>query len=173
MAFTFTPEDGTGLTDSNSYPSSENADDYFTTDPYFSAKWLAFPTDEAREIRLVFATRVLDYKVIWNGEKAVPASALSFPRTGVYDREGNLVADDIVPLPVIQATLEMVKLLDANDLTAGQDVDYLRRIQVDVIELEYQDRAAQIAIPSFINDILKGFGSIPAGGSRFHRIIKV
>lgn len=173
MPFVFKVETGVGYSDSNSYPSLAVANDYFAIDPYFQATWSALASDSVREMRLAWGTRVLDQKMVVGGYKTVETSALRFPRTGLYDRDGILIDPNKIPTQIIQATLELVKVLNANDLTSGQDVEYFRRIQVDVIELEWQEKVAQSNIPSIINSILDPVAFIPAGGSRFVRIVKV
>lgn len=172
MAFVFKVETGVGYSDSNSYPSLAVANDYFVIDPYFQATWSGLSSDAVREARLAWATRVLDQKTQWEGTKTVETSALRWPRTGLYDRDGIEIGANTIPVQVIQATLELVKVLNSNDLTAGQDVDYFKRLQVDVIELEWQEKVAQTNIPSIINSILYPLGGIPVGGPRFVRIVK-
>lgn len=171
MTFTFLPEDGTALEAANSYVTVEEADDHFLIDLNFAATWSALD-EEAKQHQLAWATRVLDQKVEWRGTRVDADSGLRWPRTGVYDRDGALIDDDAVPLQVKQAVCELAKFLMTTDLTAGQDVEYLKRVRVDVLEAEWQDGTGQSALPSLINDILFGLGAMPTGGSRFVRILK-
>lgn len=171
MAFTFLVEDGTGLTGANSYVSVAAADDYFVVDTNFSATWTAYSTPQ-KQYALAWASRVLDQKVVWQGAKAVADSGLRWPRQGTHDRDGNAIDDDVVPIQVVQATLEMVKVVAAGDPTTGQNIEYLKEIRVDVIELIWQDHAGQPNLPALINEILYPLGSINVGGPRFARILK-
>lgn len=171
MAFTFLVEDGTGLTGSTSYVSVAAADDYYLVDANFAATWLAYTTLQ-KQYALSWASRILDQKVLWKGAKSVAASALRWPRQGVYDRDSNAIEDDVVPLQVVQATLEMAKFIASNDPTTGQNVEYLKEIRVDVIDLIWQDNAGQSALPALINELLYPLGAINTGGPRFAPILK-
>lgn len=169
--FTFKVEDGSGLSDSTSYVALADANDYFVIDPN-SAAWSALPDDAAKQRQLSWATRILDQKTRWKGSKTVADSALRWPRSGVTDRDANPVDSDVIPIQVKQATLELTKFLLSNDLTVGADVDYLKLVKIDVIELEYQDKTGQPVLPSLINEILMGLGYIANGGPRFVPILK-
>lgn len=181
MAFTFKVEDGTGFTDSNSYVSVADADDYYVVDLNAAATWAALNSTQ-KQAQLAWASRVLDQKVKWNGVKTVPgnsstspivvASAMRWPRTGVFDRDKNAIGPHFIPPQLVQATLEFSKFLLTNDATTGQDVDYLSLIRVDVIELRYQDKTGQPVLPAIFNEILAGLGALPSGGPRFVPIAK-
>lgn len=172
MSFTFLVEDGTGLSGATSLVSLAEADDYFAADASFQATWSGF-SDPNKQIRLARASRVLQQKATWRGCKSVETSAFSWPRTGVYDRDGVLIASNVIPVAVKQAVCELVKILEINDITAGQDVDYLKTVKMDVMEITWQDKTGQSTLPSIINDILRGLGSMPSGGPRFVPILKV
>ena len=175
MSFTFTVETGAGLASANSYGSVSEMDDYAAVDVNYAASWAAFDSDE-KEKRLAWASRVLDQKTSWRGTKAVAESGLRWPRYGVYDRDGNLIADNVVPVQVKQATFELAKFMTATDITTSQEADFIKRIELDVVQIDFQDNTAQPNTPSMLNDILSGlgsFGGCGAGGSRFHRIVKV
>lgn len=171
MAYVFLVEDGSGFLNSNSYVSVSDADDYFAVDLNESAAWAALSTPQKQK-QLSWATRILDQKVRWRGNIAVYGSALRWPRVRMYDRDRNPVANNIVPIQVVQATLELAKFLLSNDLTVGQDVDYLKMVRVDVIEIMYQDRTGQPVLPAIINEILSGLGAMANGGPRFAPIAK-
>lgn len=162
-------ETGAGLTTANSYVSTTEAGDYFAVDRVFAATWDAYATQEEL---LQWASRVLDQKVRWRGAKSVAASGLRWPRQGMIDRDGNVVDDNVIPVQVKQATLEMAKYLLTNDPTTGQNVNYLKMLRVDVVELMWQDKTGQSTLPAIINEILVGFGSIANGGPRFVPILK-
>lgn len=171
MAFVFTVEDGSGVAGANSYSTVAEADDYFAVDPNFLATWDALTTEE-QEIRLAWASRVLDQKTIWKGYAVSATQAMGWPRTHVTDRDGYAVDSDIVPTPVKHATYELAKYLNTNDLTTGPDTTDFRRIVVDVIEIEYQEGVSQNSIPTILKDILTGYGVFRIGGRGAGRIVK-
>lgn len=171
MAFVFTVEDGTGVTGSNSYISVSAADDYFVLDPNFSATWMGYETT-TKEYYLAWSTRILDQKVRWRGYKEDVLNSLRWPRVGVYDADNEAIGSTEIPRQLKQATCEFAKWLVTNDPTVGKDVDNLKRLMVDVIEIEYQDDAAQTNYPSIINQILHPLGVMQVGGAGFGRIIR-
>lgn len=167
-------EDGTGLANSNSYVSLAEAGVYFSADLVTSPLWDALPDQENQ---LIWATRVLDQKTRWRGTTAnnngtTIVQALRWPRQNMWDRDGNSVSNLIVPIQVKQATCEMAKWMIANDVTTGQNVDYLQRLKVDVIELTWQPKTGQPVLPALINEILAGLGAMASGGARFVPISK-
>lgn len=168
MAFTFTLEDGTGLTAANSYVSLAEADDYFAVDPNATA-YLAL-IDADQEKYLAWASRVLDARTTWAGYKKVETSGLRWPRVGVYDRDRIAVEDDIVPKPVKDATCELARFLMTYNPAQGQGVENLRKIVVDVVEIEYQEGTSQVEWPAFLNEILEPLGQFRSGQGGFAKI---
>lgn len=163
-------ETGVGLTNANSYVTTAEASAYFSVDRVFAATWDAYGLQDEL---LQWATRVIDQKVRWKGIKSVDASALRWPRSNMVDRDHAFVDTAVVPVQVKQATLEMAKWLLTHDATAGQNVNYLQRLRVDVIELMWQPKTGQAVLPAIINEILSGLGWIASGGPRFIPIMKV
>lgn len=181
MAVVFTVEDGTGLPGANSYASLEEADDILITNPHVWAAWNALkvpldpgPGDDrtAQEYLLIWGSRVLDYRVDWYGNLAVPGSGLRWPRTGVLDRDGNPIPSDVVPRAVKEATVEMARTLLVGDRTTDRDQDGLERIKVDVIELVFREGYKLPTIPSDVVMILKGLGDVTSGSTGFAKIIR-
>lgn len=171
MALAFVVEDGSGLNNATSLVSLSFADDYFEADAAFFAAWDAL-ADADKQLRLIRASRVVEQKVFWRGSKAVDDSAFSWPRDCMVDRNCIAIENDVIPEPVKQLVCEMLKLLESSDITTGQDVDNLKRLKVDVIELEWQDKTSQPSLPSIFNDIIRGLGYLSNGGPRFPRILK-
>ena len=171
MAFSFVVEDGTGLSTATSYISTSFADDYFEIDT-FTTVWGALSTAE-KEGRLAWATRLLDQKVKWKGYRTTTTQALAWPRTGVYTREGEAIASDEIPTQLKEAVCEMAKFLATDDPTIGQGVDYIKRMTLDVLEIEYQEGTYQSSFPSLINYILRNLGVYPSpGGFAFGKIVR-
>lgn len=170
MPFVFTVEDGSGLPDATSYVSVAAAEDYFAVDAN-AAAFLALTTD-AKQLYLAWGTRLLDQKTDWKGDPATTTQALRWPRTGVSDRDSRSIPSDIVPTPVAAAACELARWLMTNNPTADQDIEYIRRVVVDVVEIEYQEDTVQVAYPSIIASILSGLGSFNAGRRAFSKIAR-
>lgn len=86
-------EDGTGLTDSNSYVSVVFADDYFSARGV--SAWGELETS-VKESALIRATDFIDNMFQWYGKKLAPEQALRFPRVNLKDYEGN----DVIGVPI-------------------------------------------------------------------------
>jgi hypothetical protein len=93
-------EDGTGLPDSNSYVSVEEATDYAT------AIGAEFSSDD--EASLVSATQAMDllYGGKYRGTKMTAEQALLFPRTEFTDANGFIRPAGTIPAELKKATIE-------------------------------------------------------------------
>ena len=93
-------ENGSGLATANSYATTAQADAYHV-DILHGSAWASAADPEAA---LIMATRLLDEKVAWKGVKKTKEQALRWPRSYVYDADGYLVDNDIIPQWLINAT---------------------------------------------------------------------
>lgn len=96
-------EDGTGLENSNSYVSVEDANAYFSTRAV--TEWLTKALKD-KEAALIKATDYIDQR--WGpklqGYPLTRDQALEFPRLGCYDRYGYLAEG--VPMDIAKAACE-------------------------------------------------------------------
>lgn len=171
MAFTFTVEDGTPIADSNSYVAVADADDYYEIDQNFAATWTAYTTGQKEE-RLAWSSRILDQKCLFEGYRVASTQSMRWPRYGVCDKDGEAISRTTIPWQLQEAVLEHLKYSVTNDATTGSDVDYLSKVVVDVIELEYQEDTAQTNVPNILNNILDPIGKYIVGGRGSGKIRK-
>lgn len=173
MAVTLVLEDGTGISGANSYVSVAEADDILSVNSVQYATWTALTSTE-KDTLLVWASDYLDSHVDWNGYKQVETSGLRWPRNCVYDVDGILVADDIVPLRVKQATAQLAIFLNSSQAaaTGGQSSvlpEGIKRVQADVVELEFFDggsadsRNGSDLLPVNMRYLIRGLGTIMTG----------
>lgn len=112
-------EDGTGLTDSNSYVSVVFADDYFTSRG--NSDWLLLDETE-KEVLLIKATDYIDNIFEWNGFKMGQNQALRFPRRELVDYEGITIQG--IPNCLQQAVCDCAELLrNGNELFQTANVN--------------------------------------------------
>lgn len=174
MAFVFLQETGSGtVAGANSYAGVAEADDYFTPTAQ-NTVWSLLTTTQ-KENLLVQATRALDVFTRYEGTKTVETSPLRWPRSGVTNRDCIGIGVTTIPTELKQATYELAYLLNTVDLNATPDTEGIKRILVDVIEVEFQEgprkEGVQVQrIPSIVNAALHGIGSFSLGGPRFARI---
>lgn len=108
----FTPEDGTGLADANSYATVEFADAYFADRG--NATWAAL-TEAQKQANLILATDYIDkvFGLRFAGAIEVETQALAFPRT-LWDG---------VPTNVKKAASEYALRASASPLAPDIEVD--------------------------------------------------
>jgi hypothetical protein len=172
MAFTFLVEDGTGLSGATSYASVAEANSYLAQNIHVQPTWRSLATSQ-KEALLSWSSRYLDQRATWNGTKSVETSALRWPRTGVYDVDGNAIDSDVIPQALKSATIEMARYLIAQDRSDDRDQDALKELQVDVIRLVFDETYRLPEVPNEIQFILRGLGTIQAGRLQFAKIMKV
>jgi hypothetical protein len=130
MALTLVKEDGTGLSNANSYASVADGDAYFEGHLYATA-WTA-ATSGTKAAALVMATRLVDTQFQFNGYRANEDQALQWPRERCPDPDRNAVTSslqspvlssfvpsDEVPKGVANAVCEMARELLIADRTAA------------------------------------------------------
>lgn len=171
-------EDGTGLSNANSYVTTTEAEDYLSVKS--ATAFALWDAELEQENYLMWATRLLDQRANFQGSKSVSTSALRWPRTGVRDRDGISLAYDEIPPAIKAAVIEIAfnlvsKAVDPS-APAADPTGALKRVKADVVEVEYVQGSATPGsdyFPFGINEILSGLGSISTGtGSRFGKILK-
>ncbi len=164
MAFYFLPEDGTGVTNANSFTSVEFADDYSETVTTKTDAWLALEEDQKQRL-LVRASKQLDVRFVWNGYRVDPTSGLGWPRAGV-ESDGCLIPDDVVPVILQEATVEFALYLMDTDWTSPRDNDQFREIQVDVIDLKFDTDYRRGYLPPTVMQMLSELGYANSGSGK-------
>ena len=167
MAFTFKVEDGTGFSDSNSYVSVEEADTYLEIDIH-EQTWPALD-DSVKEKLLAMATREIDQKGVFKGEKTGDESALSFPRSCVKHPDGTPVEVDEIPTAVRQATIELARTLASGPSRDPNATQGLEEIEVDVIRLKFTDGQIN-SLPATVQRLLRQYGQTQTDKPSFAKI---
>lgn len=166
----FVVENGSGLSNANSFASVAHANGYASTRALTA--WTG--TDAQKEAALVRATDYMEatYRQSWLGYRASQTQALSWPRTNVevdlYPLDAN-----IVPVPVINACIELaIRALTENLLDdLGQRV---KREKVDVLEVEYADGSDAVKRFAMVSRMLSPFiyGGSSEGGAFSTRVLR-
>jgi hypothetical protein len=162
-------EDGTGLSNSDSYVSVDDCASYCT------ARGLSFGTSPTvtGEQAIIRASAAIDaiYRDRFPGFKRNGrAQAMEWPRSGAYDNADEIIADDEVPVEIIQATCEAAvrELADPGsmmpDLERGGGV---RRLKAGSVEIEYGANALNQTTFTAIGNLLSGLIAGGSGGGLF------
>ncbi len=159
----------------NSYETLAEAELYFAS-RLPVAGWAA-ATDPTKNILLVMATRTLDalaqpfktlvpaqggvaayYRVRrqWTGVAATATQALSWPRIGMYDMNGNAIAETIVPQALKDAQSELAGALSNADLTLNNDVivQGLTSVKAGSVALTFKDNIIPQVIPDMVYNLM-------------------
>jgi hypothetical protein len=146
---TMVVETGSGSSTANSYCSVNNADTYHEKRLHVST-WTA-ATDDNKEIALMWATRLVDEQVIWNGVAVGTDQALMWPRNLLYDRNGFAILSTTIPTFLKEATAEFARYLIGEDRTTETNRDLMgfKKIKIDVLAMEVDAyRAKEVMPPS-------------------------
>jgi hypothetical protein len=155
MAFDFVVENGSADPCATSYVCVEWADDYVEQNGFVSDAWLALD-DDVKERWLARSSTILDARVRWNGRRYDPEQGLKWPRVHCHDIDGYLIPDDVIPKPLMEATVEFATyLINGDDWTAPQATQGMREISVDVIDLKLDSTYIRMAIPDTVRSIIE------------------
>ena len=119
----------------NTYATMTEAEDYIETRLH-TDNW-DDANDNDREAGLLMATVLLDRLCDWNGTKAVDTQALRWPRSFVYDPDGNWIDSATIPQFLKDATAEFALHLLGSDLTEtiSRDLEGFKQIEVGSLNL--------------------------------------
>jgi len=182
MAVTLVVEDGTGLSNANSYLTATEAEAILCVNPTAFTAWSALDATQ-KDTFLVWASGYLDDYIDWNGYKSVKTSGLRWPRCGVYDRDGCIINEDEIPDQLKQAVAEASVFLINNDAAAsgGQSSNLpegIKRVKADVVEIEFfedgssDSKSGSDLLPVNIGYILRGLGKVITGKLRVGRVVR-
>ena len=133
-------EDGTGLTNADSYASLEAAN--ARADALGNAAWPDLD-EEVQEQRLRKATIYITqaYRTRWGGTRLLRTQALDWPRYGV-EADGWCVESTIVPTEVVNACIDLAFDANIDTLNPNQTRALIRK-KVGPIEKEWSPNASQ------------------------------
>lgn len=172
MAFIFVVETGIADSDANSYASVAFADDYMEANTHVSTEWFNLEEEDKQRL-LVRSSKMLDVRFKWNGQRMEQDSGLAWPRAGVFDVDGFLIHDDVIPRILQEATVEFAGYLMDTDWTAPRANDEFKELQVDVIDIKFNTDYRRAYIPPTIVSMLEGLGASNTGlRPGFKRIVR-
>ena len=134
-----TVEDGTAKADADALWSLADIDSYHSDRG--NTDWTG--TDAVKEGAIRRATSYLSDHFDWMGSRTEGRSqALSWPRSGVVDREGETIADDEIPVEIQYACAEAAlrELVDPGSLAPDfTPTERLTEVRVGPITVKYDD----------------------------------
>lgn len=126
-----------GTDTANSYVTVLEADAYFTDRSYASA-WESLE-EEAKEQFLITGTSVINWYSTWKGLPVTGTQSLDWPRSGVYNKIGELYLETEIPQDVKIAVFEYALSSLDSDRTADNDLAGLSEVAAGSLMLKTDD----------------------------------
>ncbi len=165
-----------GAANANTFADLVDSDAYFDTRSPLDPAWVS----SGSERYMTGATRVLDTmsvarKVLyrdkryggagrpyyvttraWTGAPASDTQALAWPRTGMKDRLGRDIADDVIPAELVEATCELAGQLKLGDRTLDSDVKVqgITSVKAGSVAVTFKDAIDAQVIPDAVLNLL-------------------
>jgi len=156
----------------NCYVSREDANTIVDDGLYFDS-WLNASTVD-QERALMFATRLLDEFVQWNGAPVLSTQPLGWPRNYVQrpNRPPGTYFDGAdVPDEIKYLTVQYAEALLAEDLFKDNEVG-LTSLSVGSIALAFNKRDRKKAMPESLRVMASQFGTVRVGGGSVATLIR-
>lgn len=164
-------EDGTGLSNSNSYVSVSDATDLLAEINVTTA-WTGL-SSAAQTGYLIRATSVIDTQFVFFGSLLVLTQqftqALAFPRYGLFDTDARSITG--LPRNLLEATAELAYFLSTQDVisdAAGREADLVKVGPVQVT-ISAQGRIKKL-VPDSVIQKLSRYGRYIYQGRGFRRL---
>lgn len=168
-----------GAANANCYCTFAEAEAYFET-RVFASVWTGESDDDVKIAALIMATRTLNalaqpFKTFvpaqgginampayyrsrrqWTGAAATTTQRLAWPRTGMYDANGNLIASDAIPQDLKDATAELAMQLMMGDRTLDNDaiVQGLSSLKAGSVALTWKEGVVPQVIPDAVYNLM-------------------
>lgn len=159
----------------NSYETVAEADAYFASRLPLNPPW---DDADSKEALLIMATRLLDamfrgtktlvaqcgqcdafYRIgrKWTGAPATTTQRLAWPRTGMYDQNGNAIPSNVIPQDLKDAESELAGQLNVSDRTLDNDVSVqgITSVKAGSVAVTFRDGyIATFTLPQAVIDLL-------------------
>jgi hypothetical protein len=190
MPLALIKEDGTSRADANAYADVADGDAYHEGHLYATAWTTATP--EQKATALVMASRLIDSLYQFGGVRTTTSQALQWPRYGCYDPDNvdgglylpavsyrfrspfapRVVADNVVPLGIRNATCEMARELIVADRTAPPPGEGLKYQNVGSTQTGYDKADTRPVVPKIAQAMLAKYGSLLSARSGAVRLVR-
>lgn len=163
-----------GGANANSYETLAEANTYFDERLPLPTAWVASGDQSIRA--LIMATRVLDsmaqprkhlahalngtpYYVVhrqWTGAPATPTQRLAWPRTGMYDANGNAIASNVIPQALKDAESELAGQLIMSDTTLDNSVTVggIKSVSAGSVSVSFKDMVERHVLPDAVWNLM-------------------
>lgn len=115
-----------------------------------------------RSAAVVWATRLLDDHVVWDGVRNDGTQVLEWPRTGLVDPGGYSVDSATIPQFLKDAAAELARWLIAEDRTleTNRDLVGFEEMEIGPLKLKTQANKTKPVIPPSVLSIIQFYGHL-------------
>ncbi len=140
-----------GAANANAYVSLGVAEQYHSDRPAAGTTW-AEASDEEKTAAILWATKLLDSLIDWNGYVVDDVQALLWPRVGMTYPSGYFVPQDVIPIQLQHATAEYARQLLVSDRVAdsGIETQGITSIKAGPVSLTFKDSVAAKVVPDAV-----------------------
>ena len=152
-----------GSSTANSYVTIAESVTYFST----RAHSTAWENEEEKENVLITATSIIDWYITWKGTRVDGIQVLDWPRSGVYDKVGELYLETIIPPDVKIAVFEYALASLTSDRTSDGTLAGLSEVRAGSLMIKTDDGVYNTlpdTIPDKIWKILAGLTTKSGAG---------
>lgn len=92
----------------------------------------------------------------WTGLPATATQALPWPRTGMYDLNGNAISSNVIPQALKNATAELARQLKVADRTLDNDVSVqgITSVRAGSVAVSFKEMIDAKVLPDAVFDLL-------------------
>jgi len=111
---------------------------------------------------VVWATRLLDDHIVWDGVRSDGTQVLEWPRYGLYDPGGYAIDSGIIPQFLKEAAAELARWLIAEDRTleTNRDLVGFKEIKIGTLKLKTESNKSRPVIPPSVLSMINHYGHI-------------
>jgi hypothetical protein len=159
-----------GAANANSYATLIEADSYHKTHLY-NTDWIT-ADDWKKESALIWATRLLDEQVEWEGYVYNREQALRWPRSEVSERDARYYFDNTtIPTFLKQATAELARHLLAGDRTQERSIG-IQSVTADTVAVVFDKHDVKPILPPSVRSIVEPYGRVKGPGSGTAELVR-
>tara|TARA_B100000949_G_scaffold4534_2_gene3929 strand:+ start:3800 stop:4327 length:528 start_codon:yes stop_codon:yes gene_type:complete len=145
-----------GASNANTYCTRAESTQYDDDNPQSGTTWSGASND-LKDQSLLMATRLLDEHLDWTGAPSDTVQVLNWPRTGMWDRNGNFMDSDSIPNDVRDATAEFARQIIAADRMADDAVSTkgITNLQAGPVSLTFSGKKGAKVVPDAVYYMLE------------------
>ena len=144
-----------GAANANSYVAVADADTYMASRLHAEA-WVDDADNTEKEAALIWAARLIDTTVRFNGTKVTSTQSMAWPRAGLTDESGYDVSENAIPQIIKYLQMELALLLLTTDRTKESQAAAagLTSLRAGPVSLSFKDEIQVKQVPDTLMAML-------------------